>query len=67
MEASSILLFHLVSPVEETMTLFLSGFKHFYGPLPVGHNQGPPQVRTGKVRTKQSLLRLQAPLHLLGH
>jgi hypothetical protein len=46
---SSILLFHLVSAMEETMTLFLFGFKHFHGPLPAGPDQWPPQARTGKV------------------
>jgi len=32
MGRSSLLLLHLVSSVEETMTLFLFGFKHFHEP-----------------------------------
>jgi len=47
------LLLHLVSRAEETMTLFLSRFKHFHDPLPAGPEQWPPQARTGKVRIYQ--------------
>jgi hypothetical protein len=49
MEGSSRLLLHFVSLAEETMTLFLSGFKHFHGALPGGPHQWPPQPGTGKV------------------
>jgi hypothetical protein len=42
-------LLHLVSLAEETMTLFLSGFKHFHGALPTGPHQWPLQTGTGKV------------------
>ena len=44
------LLLHLVSRAEETMTLFVSSFKHFHGPLPAGPHQWPAQAETGKVR-----------------
>ena len=44
------LLLHLVSRAEETMTLFVSRFKHFHGPLPAGPHQWPAQAETGKVR-----------------
>lgn len=50
------LLLHLVSRAEETMTLFVSSFKHFHGPLPAGPHQWPAQAETGKV----SIVR---PLH----
>lgn len=43
------LLLHLVSRAEETMTLFVSSFKHFHGPLPAGPHQWPAQAETGKV------------------
>jgi hypothetical protein len=44
------LLLHLVSRAEETMTLSVSSFKHFHGPLPAGPHQWPAQAETGKVR-----------------
>src|ERR671923_2591480 len=47
---SSISLLHLVFPLEETMTFFLCGFKHFHSPLPVYPARWPPWARTGKVR-----------------
>jgi hypothetical protein len=43
------LLLHLVSRAEETMTLSVSSFKHFHGPLPAGPHQWPAQAETGKV------------------
>jgi hypothetical protein len=44
------LLLHLVSRAEETMTLSVPSFKHFHGPLPAGPHQWPAQAETGKVR-----------------
>jgi hypothetical protein len=47
---------HLVSAMEETVTRFLSGFKHFHGLLPAAPDHWPPRARTGKVRPlRQSL------------
>src|SRR5918994_2324844 len=49
MGCSSVSLLHLVLGLEETMTFFLCGFKHFHGPSAATPHQRPVHERNGKV------------------
>jgi hypothetical protein len=62
MGGSSTSLRHLALGLEETMTHFLCGLKHFHGPLPLDPRQRLPGARTGKV----SLLLYQARFPMIS-